>query len=55
MASVCTGHWSSENYTRCIILKEQSRPFVSNVTSADVRMTTQLNSVTSLVNVMKSV
>ena len=36
-------------------LKEQSRPSVSKVTSADVSLTTPLNSATSLVNVMKSV
>ena len=36
-------------------LKEQSRPFVYNVTSADIRLTTPLTSATSLVNVMKSV
>ena len=36
-------------------LKEPSRPWVSNVTSADVSLTTGVNSATSLVNVMKLV
>ena len=36
-------------------LKEQSRPSVSNITSADVRLTTPFNSATSLVNVMNFV
>ena len=36
-----------------IHLKEQSRPSVSNVTSADVRLTTILGTATSLASVMK--
>ena len=38
-----------------MVLKEQSRPWVSNITSADVRLTTGLGAATSLANVMKSV
>ena len=38
-----------------LILKEQSHPSVSNVTSADVSITTSLNSSMSLVNVTNSV
>ena len=40
---------------KMVALKEQSRPSVSNITSADIRLTTPLNSATSLVNVTKSV
>ena len=36
-------------------LKERSRPSVSNVTSADVRLATGIGTATSLVNVMKSI
>ena len=36
-------------------LKEESRPLVSNVTSADVRLATGMGRATSLVNVMKSI
>ena len=36
-------------------LKERSRPSVSNITSADVRLTTGLGTATSLANVTKSV
>ena len=38
-----------------IVTKERSRPWVSNVTSADVRLATALGRATSLVNVTKSV
>ena len=36
-------------------LKKQSRPSVSNITSADVRLTTPLNSARSMVNVTNSI
>ena len=38
-----------------LILKERPRPWVSNVTSADVRLATGIGTATSLVNVTNSI
>ena len=38
-----------------MILKGRSRPAISNVTSADIKLTTALGTWTSLVNVLNSV
>ena len=42
-------------FTSYFVLKEQSRPWVSKVKSADVRLATGIGRGTSLVNIMKLV